>query len=68
MAQSFDPRCSFNRGATSRRSVNNITSMRDKIATGRRSLAPPTTLSQVTARSQATPLSATATEATLNWR
>src|SRR6478672_4781157 len=37
--------------------VNNITSMRDKIATGRRSLAPLTTLSQVTARSQATPLS-----------
>ena len=48
--------------------VNNITGMTYTIAAGRHSLAPPITLSQVTARSQATPLSATATEATLNWR
>ena len=35
--QGFDPRCSLDRGATSRKTVNNITSMPDTIAAGRSS-------------------------------
>ena len=41
--------------------MNNITGMPDTIATGRSSLGPPTKLSQLTARNQATPLRTMAT-------